>query len=159
DAFPATWTRPPPAEFTRFAEHATVFENAAATAGWELPSFVSLLTGMYPKNHGLTEERGRSGGGALLPAQVMPSEILRAQGWRTAAFTEGDSLRRGRGFEQGFDEFHDDWKVERGEVVEAWIGNAPKDRPFFLVVHVPLFGLKDAPEVAARLLERFAAKA
>jgi arylsulfatase A-like enzyme len=158
DAFPSSWTEPPPAAFTKFAERATVFESAATTAGWEGPSFVSLMTGMYPKSHGIVSRRGEEMG-TLIPSHVMPAEVLRAQGWRTGAFTEGGALGRGRGLEQGFDEFRDDWKVEQGEVVEAWIGKTPKDKPFFLVVHVPLHGAKTPAETAARLLDRWTAKA
>lgn len=158
DAFPATWTEPPPAEFTTFASRATVFESAAATSGWEGPSFVTLLTGMYPKNHGITSRHGEEMG-TLVPPNVTLAEILRAQGWRTALFTEGGPLGKGHGLEQGFEQVVDDWKPDRGEVVEDWIGRAPTDRPFFLVVHVALHDAKAPAGTAARLLERFAAKA
>ena len=34
------------------------YENAIAPAPWTLPSHVSLITGMYPSQHGIHESRG-----------------------------------------------------------------------------------------------------
>jgi len=40
----------------RFAEEAAVFEEAVAPAPWTLPVHASMFTGLYPGDHGATQE-------------------------------------------------------------------------------------------------------
>jgi hypothetical protein len=42
--------------FDRLARDGVVFENAMSTCPWTLPSHTSLLTGLYPAEHGVQED-------------------------------------------------------------------------------------------------------
>ena len=51
------------------------------------PARASMLTGLYPHNHGLTENDGRFGGRAgLEPSEPLVTDPLRAEGYRCAWF-------------------------------------------------------------------------
>lgn len=82
----------------RLAEQGTLFENAYAQQVWTLTSHLTMVTGLYPQAHGASKERPVS------PGAVTLAEILRGQGFRTAAFTgiggyAGPDSGLGRGFE------------------------------------------------------------
>lgn len=80
------------------ADDAVVFENAIVQDGWTLPSHMTMLTGLYPKNHGVTPERH------LAESVVTMPETLQAEGYQTGAFTSVTWwLQPFHGFQQGFD--------------------------------------------------------
>jgi len=83
-----------------FAKNNSLFLNAYANSSWTKASAASLLTGLLPKNH-KTMARNSS-----LPAdlQTLP-EILRSNGYYTAAFITNDNISGFFSFDQGFDEF------------------------------------------------------
>ena len=82
------------------AAEGTVFTTCRASSSWTKPSTASLLTGLYPSEHGaLSFEAAVPGEATTLP------EILRAAGWRTAAFTDNPFVSPEFGFAQGFDSF------------------------------------------------------
>ena len=93
----------------KFAEDAAVFDEAAATSGWELPSYASLLTGLTPCAVGATAKIGDGVRDLdLIPSIVTLPEVLAAQGWstyemvRTPEFVEGVlSLPLTQGFQTG----------------------------------------------------------
>ncbi len=58
------------------------FANASRTAASALPAVASLLTGLFPRAHGATEESGVLAAGPPTLAQ-----LLRGAGYRTAAFS------------------------------------------------------------------------
>ncbi len=123
------------------------FENAITPVPLTRPAHASLLTGLYPPEHGIRDN---------LPAKLdssIPTLATRtkAAGYHTAAFVGSFLLGRGSGFEAGFDVFGDGSasssggtgdrvgaSAERraGEVAgEAlqYLSTAPS--PFFLWVH------------------------
>ncbi len=85
----------------RFAEQSWVFESARAAAPYTLPSHATMMTGLYPQEHGVTE-RDRH-----LVAGVHPllAEQFAAAGYSTAGFTAGGFLSYEYGFDQGFDRY------------------------------------------------------
>ena len=123
------------------AARSTFFVDASATAGWTKPSVPSFLTGTYPVRHGVYEGSASLDVGEVtdvLPeASVTLAEVLRGQGYRTAAFIRNAQLRRGNGFEQGFELYRD----EAGDADEIlrhateWLDGREGDRPFFLYLH------------------------
>ncbi len=82
------------ADGIRFAEH-------MSQSSWTKCSMASLWTGLYPIRTGVT----RSPQG--LPDEVlMPAEIIREAGFRTAAIWRNGWISPGFGFSQGFEVYH-----------------------------------------------------
>jgi arylsulfatase A-like enzyme len=87
--------RPTSPNFDRLASEGTLFEQAVAQANSTLPSHATMLTGLTPCGHRVAPKR------ALSPGIVPLAEILRREGYATAAFTEDgwvDPVSLGRGF-------------------------------------------------------------
>lgn len=83
----------------RFAAESDWAGVAVASAGSPGPALVSLMTGLPPHQHG-----SWSAGRPRLHAELESlAEGLRGAGYRTAAYREGDLLRRQQTFAQGFD--------------------------------------------------------
>jgi arylsulfatase A-like enzyme len=84
-----------------FAEGGTVFEDASTVAPWTLPAHASMLTGLYPLEHGVIAESTR------LPEDIPTvAALLADQGWQTAAAVNSAWLLQ-RNFEltRGFENF------------------------------------------------------
>ena len=73
-------------------------ERVYAVAPLTLPAHTSILTGMYPPQHGV-----RNNGMHYVPPEVetLP-ERLREHGFATAAFVSASVLERRYGLDQGF---------------------------------------------------------
>jgi arylsulfatase A-like enzyme len=84
------------------AGEGTRFEVAVSAGVWSLPAMASMLTGLYPSQHGLNRA-DRS----VDPALPLLAERLRAAGWHTAAFSANPYVTRSFGFDRGFEEFRD----------------------------------------------------
>jgi arylsulfatase len=124
----------------RLAERSTVFSDASSTAGWTKPSVPSFLTGTYPCQHGVYEGSARAEAGEvtdLLPESALTlAEAFRKHGYRTGAFVHNAQLRRGNGFEQGFQRYEEDnWDAReiRWRGLD-WI-DEQEGEPFFLYLH------------------------
>lgn len=139
---------------TGFAGESAVFEQAVAQSHWTLPSLASLFTSKYVHSHGVYE-RGRK----LAENELTLAEILKASGYKTAAFTGGLDMAGDYGLRQGFDFYFDDTKAKpmgsfKDVVPEAvkWLA-ANKDSRFFLFVDAydihPPFDKPAAGPVAA----------
>ncbi len=127
------------------ASEGVVFEEAIAQVPVTLPSHASLLTGLVPPTHGVRDNTYFR----LDPEAQTLAEILRAQGYETAAFVSAFVLDSSFGLDQGFDVYDDDvaGRAEtagtiaerRGELVsrsfESWIEKRSSDRPFFAWLH------------------------
>ena len=75
------------------------FPNAVAAAPWTLPSHATLLTGLYPWEHGCHSQRTNS----LSPSIESIAEVLRDAGYRTGLFSSNTLLDEAGGFTRGFD--------------------------------------------------------
>jgi choline-sulfatase len=150
-----------------FARTATVFTRAYAQAPITTVSHATLLTGTYPPTHRVSEF------GAPLPASVpyLP-DLLKRQGYRTAAFVGSLMLDpkggAAPGFDRGFDVYDAGFRIRRpgddryqsverrGDQVAsraiAWLAGARA--PFFLWVH--LFDPHDPYDPPSDLVKRFA---
>jgi choline-sulfatase len=136
----------------RLAGDSIVFDHAYAQAPGSVVSHATILSGAYPQSTGMSEI------GGTLPASIpyLP-DLLKAQGYRTAAFVSSIELdpRNGlaQGFERGFETYDAGFSPvipgagrspigERGAdqtVARAaeWLGhNKQGQRPFFLWVHI-----------------------
>jgi arylsulfatase A-like enzyme len=124
------------------ASHGVVFDDALTVAPLTLPAHASLLTGLYPANHGVRENAG----GALDPSQATLATTLHDRGFHTGAFVGSIVLHHDRGLARGFDVYDDGsadgtpapQRRQGSQVVDrarAWIDHLD-DRPFFLWVHL-----------------------
>jgi arylsulfatase A-like enzyme/Tfp pilus assembly protein PilF len=150
------------------ARQGVVFERAFAQAPLTTVSHATILSGTYPQFHRVNDF------GVPLPASVpwLP-DLLRSQGYRTAAFVGALVLdpRGGLapGFDRGFDTYDAGFRIKRGredryatmerrggEVVSralGWLAHPPP-KPFFLWVH--LYDAHDPYEAPAPFRSRFA---
>lgn len=123
-----------------FAAESVLFEDAVAQSAWTRPAVTSLLTGLDPHSHGVEERLD-----ALPESFDTLPEILRREGYQTAAFVSSAVITAKFGFDQGFDTFRQQVKEtiepERttSEWVNAealrWLEQRDPGRPFFLFLH------------------------
>lgn len=150
------------------ARESLVFTRAFAQAPITTVSHATLLSGTYPPFHGVTDF-----GVPLGPAVPYLPDLLRRQGYRTAAFVGSLILdpRAGtaQGFDRGFDTYDAGFRLRkpgedryrtlerRGDEVGAralrWLAGAGP-QPFFLWIH--LFDPHDPYDPPADLKARFA---
>jgi arylsulfatase A-like enzyme len=94
------------------AERSVVFERAIAQWPKTGPSFASLFTGLYPQTTGLTHRAAIE-----LPDEYLTlAELFSAGGFVTAAVVSNGVLRRELGWNQGFDQYLETWKLSPVEV-------------------------------------------
>ncbi len=128
----------------RLAKTGTLFENATTHAPLTAPSHASMFTGVYPTVHKVRD----TGAFVLQEQSTTLAEILRGQGWDTAAFVGASVLKKSYGFNQGFTVYDDQMPMQgaasefperrAGDVVDRaiqWLGGRP-DKPYFLWLHV-----------------------
>lgn len=96
------------------AARSVLFSNAVSPASWTLPSFMSIFTGLYPSEHGVTNKFKLPAPGSaememaeLSTGVVTMAQLFKASGYRTAAFTGGAGVSGSFGFSRGFDVYVD----------------------------------------------------
>lgn len=130
----------------QLAKEGVQFERAFAPAPLTLPSHASLLTGLYPAEHGL-----RTNGAGSLPSEHDTlGELLDRRGYDTGAFLASYVLNRKFGLQQGFRTYDDDLvgaaptqdsihRYRDGKLVVdsalKWLQES-RQKPFFCWVHL-----------------------
>lgn len=133
-------------QFDALAKGGTLFAQADSLVPLTLPSHTSLLSSTPPFVHGVEENGQKVPKGVLTTAK-----LLKAHGYRTAAFIGGYVLDARFGLNQGFDVYDSPFhlrpdpeeeppEVKRpGEAVlsaaSEWI-NAESGNPFFAFIHL-----------------------
>lgn len=121
----------------RFTRDATVFHRAASPLPLTRPSHASIFTSLYPREHGVLNNRT-----ALPESRLTLAEILAGIGYRTAAFVAVRLLSPESGMAQGFgvlDFPSEDRQRGAQDVVPpalAWLRGLQEDERFFLWVHL-----------------------
>ena len=140
--------------FNAFGEENLLFDTAYTQSPWTKPSMVTLFTSLYPSHHGvlshpiLRQRDGSSKDGSLnLRMDVLSqqfhtlAEILRDNGFRTAAFMGNPWLKKEFGFSQGFELYDDSlasWDVPGTVVSQSglkWLEKVAPGERFFLYLH------------------------
>lgn len=156
-----------------FAAESVAFRAAFAQAPWTKPSVASLMTGLHPGAHGVTNHDGRfwsRSAGGVAAVGVLPdalqtfAEVLRDAGYATAAFVANRWLGPGYGFDQGFEHYDADISPDRIGAVFAradlWLDGRDPERPFLLYLHLmEPHGPYDAPEALVETARKAAAGA
>ncbi len=116
----------------RWAQRSIVFERAFTPAAWTLSAHMSMLTGLYPEQHGVIE-----GDLALAPEVPLLAEHLLRAGYRTIGLYQPTWVHPRHGFERGFEIFrpHEDAEQAGQHLLEE-LARVPSERPFFLFVHL-----------------------
>ncbi len=132
--------------FDDFARKGVIFDRAFTPSPVTLPSHATMLTGLYPPEHGLrVNGTGRLGG--QIP--ILP-ETLKQHGYDTGAFISASVLDSQYGLDRGFDVYDDQMpakKISRNvseprrdgqHVITsalAWLRKRTS-RPFFCWIHL-----------------------
>ncbi|MGN6473718.1 MAG: sulfatase [Mycobacteriales bacterium] len=99
--------------FTRLANDGFVAPQAFASSSWTLPSHVGMLFGDHHRALGLSKQHqnGQHAGAVVTRNRdrYLP-QVLKSNGYWTVGASANPWLRRGTGFDTGFDEFHDLWR-------------------------------------------------
>jgi arylsulfatase A-like enzyme len=129
----------------RLVEQSRVFERAYSHAPWTTPSHMSMLTGLYPSQHGRDVPWGLmikyNQYFDRVSEAPMLSELLSEAGFETAAFVGGATTSRRFGFARGFSTFRENPK-EEGQTdlpknvasFERWLDER-QEGPFFAFLH------------------------
>ena len=102
------------------------------------PSHMSLLTGLDPVAHGVTNANRDSTSFVILSEQVVTwPALLKRAGYSTAGFTDGGNLQPVMGFERGFDHYHSrqEHLDQKLAALGPWLEQEPADEPLFLFFH------------------------
>lgn len=128
--------------FDALAERGLLFERLVVPMATTLPSHTSLMTGLWPMEHGILANVDHGGQRFVPSAVVLPlAGWLNGQGYATAAFVSAHPLARWTGIDAGFETFDQPHKAyERTADVTtdraiAWLRDAPTDQPLLLWVH------------------------
>ncbi len=90
------------------------FEQMRSVAPWTYPSVVSLLSGLYPQQHGADGESRANLLRRFSPEVPLLQRTLREAGYRTTAFVANPFLREWNPFHQGFDTYRSDFVRDVG---------------------------------------------
>ena len=117
----------------RLAREGFVFEQAISQSAWTLPGHFSMLTGRYPDRRILVYDESIC---CVDDTAVTLAEVLRANGYPTAAFTGGGFVGYESGFAQGFDFFQPYGRriADSLPQLSEWIERF-RHAPFFLFLH------------------------
>lgn len=119
------------------------FTQAISPSCWTLPTFMTWFTSVYPTEHKITnryrvftdDEKVEANLKDMSPNLVTLAEVLKNQGFSTAAFTGDAGVNSVFGYGQGFDTYYDDTPFAGFDVVlpkaQDWL-KENKDRRFFL---------------------------
>ncbi len=132
---------------SELAKDSFVFDNAFTVATNSGPSHATMLTGLYPLQHGLMDN-----GQAIKPNIPTLAGILKERGYETSGFVGYHALNDESGLDKGFQNFefipiashdHDEKDLEddfKGfEAVKNWLSSKvqeEKKAPFFVWMHV-----------------------
>ena len=109
-----------------------VFQNTMVQLPGTLPSHMSMLTSLYPKEHDVYPPKSK-----LNPEIRTAADFFRAAGYYTIGITEGGYVKGIYGFDQGFDQFNDEsksWSQTLQLGIES-MQNLEDDDQFFLFLH------------------------
>ncbi len=138
--------RPTSPNLDRLAEEGVLFSDFNTVIPATLPSFSSLLTSKYPKDHGAARN-----GYPLGEGHLRLSEVFRDGGFETAAFVASYCVSAEFGMARGFDHFDEEFAISTGlphnklvrkadavsDAFISWLKETGKgrERRFFAMVH------------------------
>ncbi|PSP38933.1 sulfatase [Halobacteriales archaeon QH_7_65_31] len=100
------------------AGEATVYEQAVSPAPWTLPTHASMFTGLYPSQHGASQEQPY-----LDDSVGTLAETLRADGYDTACYSSNAWITPYTRLTAGFDEQDNFFEVMPGEFLSGTLAD------------------------------------
>ena len=125
----------------QIATQGTTYEQCIAAAPWTLPSVASLMTGLFPRLHGVNCQNLN-----LRETYETLAERLQKSRYRTAGYSGNPWVGSFSGMTQGFEVFEDIWRKLGDNPVDAgaadanrlalqWVDSLSGEEPFFLYIH------------------------
>ncbi len=121
------------------ASEGVLFDQAVANSPWTLPSHGSMLTGLFPRTHGLKGFDARLADGTPTLAT-----LLSDAGYATLGLVNAPNLARRHGFDRGFDQYVMFPPITRGKQTRCvnrqidraieWLDGLEAG-PFFIFLH------------------------
>ena len=118
----------------RLARDGALFENTLTQAPWTTASFGTILTSLYPTQHGAVDVSNH-----MRPSVPTLATLLKGRGYATGAVVNAPVLKPSYGLGRGFDYYNivsDRIRAAEETTTEAlrWI-DANEDGPFLMFVH------------------------
>ena len=107
------YDRPTTPNLEDFADDARVFEQAVAPAPWTLPVHASMFTGLYPTQHGATQEN------PYLEDATTLAESLSAADYATACYSSNAWITPYTNLTDGFDDQDNFFQVMPGDFLSG----------------------------------------
>ena len=115
----------------KIASEGVLFTNAFSQSSWTIPSLASLLTSMYPGQHGAHHSvKGASGLSQNVP---LVTDVLKNAGYETAAFLSSAYPLLELGFSRSFDLYGTDAETNT-RTIRKWMRER-RHRKFFVWLH------------------------
>ena len=137
----AGYERPTTPNIDALAAEGIRFTRAVSQASWTRPSLPTILTGLYPSEHGLhnydESEPGKVKSPSLAESVDTVSELLKARGYRTALIGEQFQLSPRFGLNQGFD-FYKNRASDAANIHRnffRWLERPGESGQFFAYLH------------------------
>jgi choline-sulfatase len=115
------------------------FMNHHSTSSRTGPSVASIITGLFPRSHGVINPlTAFDAKGVLHPDRTTLAEILADRGYDCRGYVANLNVSRRFGFAQGFAEYEYVRSAEAADINRlalAALDGARADRPFFLYLH------------------------
>jgi arylsulfatase A-like enzyme/Tfp pilus assembly protein PilF len=100
----------------QLSHEGVLFEDVSCAVPLTLPSHASIFTALYPFSHGMRHNQ------SFIKTWNKPTlaEILRQQGYKTAAFLASSILDSQFGLDHGFEFYDDAFAISLGQIREAF---------------------------------------
>src|SRR5262245_4816407 len=92
-------------ETRALAESGVRFEELRSAAPWTYPSVISLVSGLYPQQHGADGDESGQRLTVFSPEVPLLPRTLRAAGYHTAGFVTNPFLHEWNPFHEAFDHY------------------------------------------------------
>jgi len=121
------------------ADNGAIFRDNVAQATWTKVSVPTILSGMNPLAHRVSDMRDR-----LPAAAVILAEVYREAGYATVSYSSVTFSGKFTNLHQGFEELHERTSIEESgtktartyvDRLTAWL-ETHKDGPFFVFLHI-----------------------
>ncbi len=120
-------------EISKIAAQGARFDDFYSASCYTIPSTMSILTGLDPKEHALDHKATR-----VSPEVPLLAELMKDKGYRTQAFHEGGYVAGRFGFERGFGEYKEVPRIaavtDALPDVTQWMRDNAEE-PYFLFFH------------------------
>lgn len=156
------YPRPTTPRIDELAARGLRFRSAFSTSSWTLPAHASIFTGLFPIEHGATQEHTQ-----LDDRAATLAELISDAGYATLGIVGNGVVNRGSGLARGFDRFVETWRDPAAAQLPSpaqhpnraalrdFLAALPPDQPFFAFVnYVEVHGPYRPPEpYRSRLLQ------